>query len=159
VRREAADHPEQLLHGGAAADHAGKLEPAGDVPLEREQASALVDLLGHRRQQLLEPAKVERFAQVVHRAQLDRFDGGVDRGVAGHQDGLAMRIGLTDRPQDVKTTDVGHPQIDHQQVGAPGLHLGDRFAAARTRHHVKTRAPCEAAHDVEDALFVVDDDE
>ena len=129
-----------------------------DVAFDREEAAAPLDLLADRRQQLLEPREVERLAQVVHRAELDRFDGGVDGRKAGHQHRLAARIDLANGANHVEAADVGHPQIDHRDVGVARPQLRDRLAPARARNHVESGAPGEPAHDVENALLVVDDD-
>ena len=49
VRRQPANHAEQLLHHRAAADHAAELEPLGDVALDRQHAAPPLDLLADRR--------------------------------------------------------------------------------------------------------------
>ncbi len=116
VRRQAPDHAEEILHARPAADHPVELEPPRQVAFHRQDAAPPVDLLAHAGQQLIEPAEVERLAQVVHRPELDRLDGGVDRRVAGHEHGLAMRVDVADGAQDVEAADLGHPQIDHHQV-------------------------------------------
>ena len=79
---------------------------------------AALDFFRHAGQQLLEPCEVDRLAQIVHRAELDGIDGGVDRRVAGHQHGLAARIDVANGAQHVEPADVGHAQIDQDQVGA-----------------------------------------
>ena len=159
VRREPANHAEEILHERAAPDHPAELEPLGDVPLDLQQAPAPLDVVADGRQEQLEPAEVERLAQIVHRAELDRFDRGVDRGVAGHQHRLALRIDLANRADDVEAADVRHAQVDHRDVRAPRLQLRDRIAPARAGNDVEPRAAREPADHVENALLVVDDDE
>ena len=131
VRRQPADQREQILHQRPAADHAAELQPLGQVALHRQHAAPALDLVAHGREHLLQPREVERLAQVVHRAELDRLDRGVDRGVAGHQHRLAVRVRVADRPQHLEAADVRHAQIDHHQIGVRRLHLGDPLAAAR----------------------------
>jgi hypothetical protein len=108
---------------------------------------------------LLEPREIERLAQIIGRAQLDRLDGRFDRRVAGHQDGLAMRIDLANGPEHVEAAQIGHPQVDHHEVGAPRPQQADRLASGRTDDRVEPGPLREAADHVEDALFVVDDDQ
>ena len=142
VRGEAPDHPEEILHARAAADHPVELEPPRQVAFHRQDAAPAVDLLAHARQQLIEPAEVERLGQIVHRAELDRLDGGVDRRVAGHEHGLAMRVDIADRAQDVEAADLGHPQIDHHEVGPARLDQRDGRAAVgagRRRRNPRAR--------------------
>ena len=159
VRRQPPDHAEQILHPRRAADHAAELEAARELAFDREHALPPLDLVTHAGEQLLEPAEVERLAEVVHRAELDRLDRGVDRGVAGHQHGLTVRVDVADRAQDVEPADVRHPQIDHHEVGPPRLNQGDGVAAARTGRNLEPDALGEAGDQIENALFVVDDDE
>jgi hypothetical protein len=159
VRREPPDHAEQILHERTAADHPAELQPLGDIPFDRQQAAPPLDLVAHGGEQQLQPAEVERLAQVVHRAQLDRLHRGVDRGVAGHQHRLAVRIDLANGADDVEPADVRHAQIHHRDVRAPCLQLRDRVAAARTGDHVEPRAARKPGDHVENALLVVDHDE
>ena len=157
MRRQPPDHAEQLLHPRAAADHAAELEPPRQVPFHREDAAPPIDLLANAGQQLVEAAEVERLAQVVHRPELDRLDRGVDRGVAGHEHGLTVRVDIANRAQDVEAADLRHPQVDHHQVGPPRLDQRDGRAAVGTDQHVEAGAFGETRHDVEDTLLVVDD--
>ena len=131
-RREAADGAHEVAHRGRAPDHpvdlagvglglALLLAPLGDVGPD----------LG---QQLLDASDVERLAQVVHRADLDGFDRGLDARVAGHEDHLAARVGLVDRAEDLQAVHAGHPQIDHHEVGpARAGRLDTRFAVGSAR--------------------------
>ena len=113
-----------------AADHPAELEPPRHVALDRQQAAAPLDVVAHAGEQLLEAREVERLAQIVDRAELDRLDRRIDGGVAGHQHRLAVRIDVADGAQHVEAADVRHPQIDHRDVGAARLQLGDRLAPA-----------------------------
>ena len=45
VRRQPADHVEELLHRGAAPDHPAEFETLGDVPFDGEQAAPAIDFL------------------------------------------------------------------------------------------------------------------
>ena len=159
VRRQSADDAEQFLHQRAAADHAAELEVAGDVTLHGEEAATAVEVLAHGSEQLLETGEVERLAQIVHGPELDRFDRGVDGGKAGHQHRLALGIDVADGADDIEPADVRHAQVDHRDVGAPGLQLGDRLAPARARNHVVPGLAAEPGHEVEDPLLVVDNHE
>ena len=90
VRRQPADRVEQLLHRRALRPimpwNSNRLR---DLAVDGQQQTAPLDAALHRRQQLAEALEVERLGQVVERAELDRFDRGVDRGVRGHQNHLA----------------------------------------------------------------------
>ncbi len=157
MRRQAPDHPEQLLHQRAAADHPAELQAARHVALDRQQAAAALEIVADAGQQLLEAREVERLAQIVGGAELDRLDRGLDRRVAGHQDRLAARIDVADGAQHVEAADVRHPQIDHDQIGAPRLQQRDGVAAVGAGVSVVAGAPREAAHHLQDPLLVVDD--
>jgi hypothetical protein len=139
VRRKAANHPEQILHFRRAADHAAELEPAREIAFHRQDVAPTLDLLTHAREQLIQPAEIERLREVVHRAELHRFDGGVDRCVTGHQHGLAMRVHVANRAEDIQPADLGHPQVHHDQIGPTRLNQRDGFAASRTHRDLKAR--------------------
>src|SRR6476659_4303896 len=78
VRRQPTNHAKQLLHEWPAANHPAELEALGDVAFNGKDAPPALDLLANRCQELLEPRKVERLAQIVHGAKLDRLNGRVD---------------------------------------------------------------------------------
>ena len=125
----------------------------------REQAASALEIVAHAGEQLLEALEVDRLAQVVGRSELDRFDGGLDRRVAGHQDRLAARIDLANGAQHVEAADVRHPQVDHHDVGAARPQPRDGVAAARIGLRLVSGARGKPADHVKDALFVVDDDQ
>ena len=137
--------PKRSCIARTAADHPVELEPPRQVPFHREDAAPAVDLLAHARQQLIEPAEVERLAQVVHRPELDRLDRGVDRRVARHEHGLAVRVDVADGAQDVEAADLRHPQVDHHQVRPARLDQRDRRAAVGTGRHVEAGALARSA--------------
>ena len=68
-----------------------------------------------------------------------------------------MRVDVADRAKDLEAADLGHPQIDHHQIGPPRLNQRDGLAAVTTDRDVEARALGETGHDVEDALLIVDD--
>ena len=80
VRCESADQGEQLVHDWSAADHAAELESTRELTLNPEHASTTFDVVANVGQQSLETGEIERFAQIVRSAELDRFDGAVHRG-------------------------------------------------------------------------------
>ena len=159
VRREAANHPEQLLHRRAASDHAAELEPPREIAFHGQHAAAPLDFLPHAGQELLEPAEIDRLAQVVHRPELDRLDGGVHRRVARHQHGLTLRVRVLDRTQHFQPANVRHPQIHHHQIGPVRLNPRDRVAPARAGDHLEPRTPRESPDHLQDAGLVIDDHE
>ena len=158
VGRETPNHAKKLLHERPASNHPAELEALGDVAFNRKDAAPALDLFANRCQELLEPREVERLAQVIHRAELDRFNGRVDGRIAGHQHGLAAGIDLVNGANDVEAADVGHPQIDHRDVRVARPQLRDRLVPARARDHFESGTPREPADDVENALFVVHDE-
>ena len=116
VRRDAPGEPEQLLHHGAPPDHPAQLEPVRGRVLGGEQLGAAHAVLALAGEQLAQAGEVQRLGQVVERAELDRFDGAVDRRVRGHQDDAALRLRLPDRAQDVEPAELRHLQIDEGDV-------------------------------------------
>ena len=94
-------------------------------------------VVAHDREQMVEPREIERLGQVVDGAQLDGFDGAVDRRVAAHQNDLAVGIGLADGAQDLDATDVGQTQIDGGDVGSMIRQLIERLFAGRARDDVE----------------------
>ena len=158
VRRQPPDHPEQLLHHRAAADHPAELEAAGDVALDGEQVAAPLEVVAHAGEQLLEPREVERLAQVIRRAELDRLDRGVDRRVAGHQHGLAARIDLANRAR-ARRARRRPASADRPSRGRRAASAAARPRRARSsRSSPRIPARCAKRLDhVENALLVVDD--
>ena len=82
-----------------------------------QQPAPACAVVAHRREQVREPLEIERLGQVVDGAELDRFDRAVDRGVATHQNDLAVGIGLAYRAQHLDAADVGQAQIDDGDIG------------------------------------------
>ncbi len=154
---EAPDHPEEVLHARTSSDHPAELEPSCQVAFHRQDTATSIDLVAHARQQLVEAAEVERLGEIVHRAELHRFDGGVERCIARHQHCLAVRVDVADRAKNLEAADLGHPQIDHHQIGPARLNQRDGLAAVSTYGDVEARALGETGHDVEDPLLIVDD--
>ena len=89
VRRQPADRIEQLLHRRAAADHPLEFEAARELAVDGQEQPPALDAALDRREQLAQPLEVERLAQIVERAELDRFDRGIDRAVRRHENYLA----------------------------------------------------------------------
>jgi len=68
---------------------------------------------------------VGRLAQIVHRAQLDRGDGGRDVAIAGEHDGTRVLTHLVQGIDDIEAVAVLKPQVDHgigRRGGVDGGH-------------------------------------
>ena len=85
----------------------------------------------------LQAIEVERLGEVLARAELDRLDRAVDRGVGGHQDHFAAGHGRADLAQQIEAVDVGHPQIDHREIGRLAQQRAHRLGAAGAGHDVE----------------------
>ena len=128
-----------------------------DVALDRQQAAAALDLVADAAEQLLEAAEVERLAQVVHRAELDRLDRGVDRRVAGHQDAWQSRSTVADRAQHVEPADVRHPQIDGGKIVMALAELGERLGAVGAQCDVESCPFAHGSDELANGTVVIDD--
>jgi hypothetical protein len=75
---------------------------------------------------------IERLEQVIVRAQLHRFDGGLRRAVSGHQDDEQLGVHLPDAAERFHARDAAHADVHQDEVR---LELGDElqalFAAGR----------------------------
>jgi hypothetical protein len=156
VRRQAPDQAEELLHRGVAADH----PPADEVPrrflVGRRHGALPIAFRLDGRQELPEPAEVDRLAQVIHRSRLNRLDGAVDRGVPCHQHGLALRVRLPDRAQHVQTADLRHLQIDDCDVGRVRVEVLERRGPSGAGHDLEPGPVAEVVEEVQDAWLIID---
>ena len=159
VRRQPLDEAEHLLHHRAAAEHAAEFELARHLALERHDLRAALELRADVLEHLPETIEVERLGEVLPRAELDRLDGAVDGRVGGHQDHFAARHGRADLPQQIEPVDVGHPQIDHRQVGGLAQQRAHRVGAARAGDDVEPDARRQPLDDLQHRHFVVDDEQ
>ena len=95
--------------------------------------------------------EVDRLAQVVHRPRLDRLDGAVDRRMPGHQHGLALRVRLADRTENVEAADLRQLQIDERNVRRLGVEILERLGSATAGHDLEAGAIAEVAQQPENA--------
>ncbi len=122
-------------------------------------APPAIDLAVNAPEQRLQPVEIEWLAQVVHRTVFDRLDGGVDAGMAGHQDDLAVGIGGTDAPEHFKAVDIGHAQVDKRDRDAFGLQLLQRLVAASSRRDFEPDVSSEFFDQPQNARLIVNDEE
>ena len=104
-------------------------------------------------------SKSNGLVEVLAGAELDRFDGAVDRGVAGHQDHFAARHGCADLAQQVEAVHVGHAQVDHREIGRSAHQGAHRLGAARARDDVEADLGRQPFDDLQDRQLVVDDEQ
>ena len=147
VRTEAANQAEQLLHRGAAANHSAEFGVLRDFAVRRQQLAAPFEFVVDCPHQPLEATDVERFGEVVDRAELHRFHRAVDGGVAAHQHDLAVGIGRANRRGALRSADLRHPQVDDRHVDVSLLEAIDRLTAARTRDEIEPGAGGEVTDD------------
>src|ERR1035437_1030675 len=150
---------ERLLHGGAAAEHAAELELARHLAFEGDDVRAAFDLHPDVDEDLTQTIEIERLGEVFARAQLDRFDGAIDRGVRRHQNHFAARDRGPNLAQQVKAVDVRHPQVDHRQVRRFAHQRLHRLAAAPARDDVEAGLPRQALNHLQRGRVVVHDEE
>ena len=116
MRRQAPDRVEELLHGRTPSHHPVEFEAACQLAVGRQEALPSVDTVSNGVEQLPKALEIERFAQIVERAELDGFDARVHRRVSGHQDHLACRIGVADGAEDVEPSHFGHVSIEKRNI-------------------------------------------
>ena len=160
VRRQPLDQAEDLLHHRAAPEHAAELELPRHLALERDDLRAPLELRADVVEHLLQPVEVERLGQVLARAELDRLDRAVDRGVrrsSGSPRSRAPWCGsaAADRGRSRRAC-AGRPSR-----GRPACACSVRIASAPLAQ-VTTSKPTLAARrstTLQDRDLVVDDEE
>ena len=153
-RRQPRDGADEVTHRGASSHHPQRV---GGVSRINGLVSALSDRGVDLAKQLINPPGVERLAQIVHRANLDRFDGGLDARESGHQHHLAAGIRLVDRTKHLQPIQVRHPEIDHDEVGADAAAGRNTRGAGRAGHDIEAGLLPEVTDGLEDRRLVVDD--
>ena len=118
-RRDPLEPLDHVAHLRAVADDALEaellVEPALQLDVGPPQPGALGGLLGDRAKLL----DVQRLEQVVERPLLHRLDRRGDRPVAGHEDHLAVGLGLLGPGEDPEAVDVVHHQVGNNHVEGP----------------------------------------
>ena len=157
VWRIAANEREELLHRRVAADHSAQRALACQLSLGMHELIAAPNLVTHVRQQPPHPADVKRLGQVVRRAGLDRFNRRHDAAFPGHQDDVAPGITVTHGAHDVETSDIGHPQVDEDEIHPASGEPLDRLTSAGARVDLVPHLFGQSGDQSEDRLVVVDD--
>ena len=62
---------------------------------------------------LFELRDIERFEEVIIRAELHGFDGGLSRAISGHHNHWQAGVGFADKPQGFKPSHATHAHIHH----------------------------------------------
>ena len=78
-----------------------------------ERLLPLDDLL----EQDLQPLRIDRLGEVVVGADLDRFDGGLDRALPREDDRGDVAVLLLQAPDELETVDAGHREIADDDAG------------------------------------------
>ena len=157
--RQALNQAEDFLHRRAAAEHPAELQLPRDLALEGHHLGAPLELEADVDEHLAQAIEIKRLGQVLAGAELDRFDGAVDRGVGGHEDHFAARVGGANLPQQVEAVHVGHPQVDHREIGRSPHQRAHRFGAAPARDDLEAGLRRQALDDFQDRRLVVDDEQ
>ena len=154
-----ADH---VLHRAAAPDDAVMVELfvalVQQVSLVRAQ-TLMLERPPHDHEQLVD---LERFLQVVERAQLHRFDSALDCRVRRHHQNLrtlGFRRCGDELPDEIEACRVRHQVVDDQHVDAPLGQRALRLANAAGLEHVVPLAAQRLAQRAPDFLLVVDQQE
>ena len=101
---------------------------------------------------------LERFLQVVARAELHGLDGALDAAVRGHHDHRRpLRFGRRRREvaDDVEAGAIRHQEVDHQQVDGPLAEQPRRVLRIRCGDHFVPVVAQRAAERLQDLFFVV----
>ena len=117
MRRQAPDRVEELLHHGAPSHHPVEFEAACQLAVRRQEALPPIDTVSNGAEELRKAREIQRFAQIVERAQLDGLDGQVHRRVSDHQDHLALRVDVADGAEDIEPSYLGHVSVEEGDVG------------------------------------------
>ncbi len=129
--RDGLDGLEDLPHGGALADH------------DRLGSDRLVEgLLEHHvlapglgvRERVLDDVRdvvgIERLGDVVVGAVLERRDGRLDRGIAGHDDDAHLGLQLVHPPLELDSVGPSHLDVDEGEVPFPFREARERVVRA-----------------------------
>ena len=109
----------------------------------------------HPRHQL---ASVERFGHVVVGAELEADNLVHVVTARGEHDDRQVAL-LAQTAADLPAVDLGHHQVEHQQVGFRDAHLFERFATVARRFNREALGLQVHARELEDVLFVVCDED
>ena len=103
-----------------------------------------------------QPLDIDRLDEVVGRADAHRFDGAVDRRVAGdhHHLGLTWRLEVVD---EIGSAAVGQLQIGEQHIGRLANELRPRTAQRVGSSHGVALRLDHFRHPAHDVGFIVDD--
>ena len=93
--------------------------------------------------------------QVVVRAFLEGFDGGGDRGVAGHHDDLDGFVVALDLAKQVEPAHLRHADVGDRCVEALGADRLERLGAGADAHHVVAPLCKDFLQQLQDRGFVV----
>ena len=77
----------------------------------------------------MQPLRVDRLAQIVVGAVLDRFDRALDRALRGQQDEGDVRELILQRPQQIMSAHPRHDQVADDDRGAEVGDLAQRLLA------------------------------
>ncbi len=153
------DGVEHLLHGLALADHVGRtlhfghgLAQANVFLLYLAMGEGLLDLVG-------DVVGIERLGDVVIGAVLQRGHGGLDRGIAGHDDDEHFGIDLVHAALQFNAIRAAHFDIDQRQVPLAFSQAGERLLRVFGAADLITLFAKPFAQRVAHAEFVVDNEE
>ena len=90
-RRRLLDHLVDLPHRRAVADHRAEAAVLAQLPPQHLHLAQRVLPLDDLVEEDLQPLRIDRLGQVVVRAFLDRFDGGLDGALRREDDSRDVR--------------------------------------------------------------------
>ena len=108
--------------------------------------------LGH---QVRDFVGIERLVDVVVRAVLQRGDGGLDRGVAGHDDDQHVGIDFVQAALQLDAVGAAHLDIDQRDVESLLGHAGERFVGALGGGDVVALFGKPLGQRIADAQFII----
>ena len=149
------DGLEDALHGRALPDDVGGMRQVGDGLLEARvllQGVAMRHGLGHQVRNLV---GIERLVDVVVGAILERGDGGLDRGVSGHDDDQHVGIDFVQAALQFDAIGAAHLDIDQSDIEGLLGHASERFVGALGGGHVVAFLGKPLGQRIADAQFVV----
>ena len=128
-RRRLLDHAIERSNPGAVADDAAEAALLAQLaPQQLDLAQRLLPLDGLV-QQDPQPLRIDRLAQVVVGAVLDRVDGALDRALRGQQDERDVRQLILQRAEQVVPAHPRHDQVAHDDGRPEAGDLAEAFLA------------------------------
>ena len=130
-RRRLFDHAVDAADAGAVADDAPEAALLAQLAAQLFHFAQRLLPLDRLLQQDAQPRRIDRLAQVVVGAFLDRLDSGFDGALRGEQDERQVGQLVLQRAQKFEPAHARHHQVGHDDRGTEGRHFLHRLFSVR----------------------------